>query len=386
MTALLPLLPLTPHNWLSAVGAIPRLVQLMSHASTTAPQVFATQSLLRCISSSNVYLMDGVEPAPDGIIPPLVSLLLRLDDVAVCCMAATNLASLAVNVSNQRKMIAAGVIEPFVQLLDSGSEDIQHAASRALVHLSLDNTDGQAKIIAAGAIASLIRLLQTASWQELQAHAAMALSNLASNNAKLVVGAGAVPILVERLTAASIRSQEQAAFALQTIAKDFDTHAAILAAAPLLPLVRLLASSSEGAQEYVMTALLLISSAPTFPQQFVAAGAVPPLVQMLRHDSTLVQRNAIRILCLLATRGTSDVYAAVERAGALPLLARLQATSSSEELRHEAKTLQRLPPARLRLQPLPCRLRPLPPSIGSSSSLPGRRGRAAGGAVRRACH
>ena len=33
------LLPLTPHNWLSAVGAIPRLVLLMRHASTTMPQI-----------------------------------------------------------------------------------------------------------------------------------------------------------------------------------------------------------------------------------------------------------------------------------------------------------------------------------------------------------
>ena len=90
--AALLLLPLTSRNWMSAVGAIPRLVQLLHSTSTTAPQIQAIHHLLNLIESStaDVIYGGGGDVAPDGIIPPLISLLLRHDDAAVLSSAAAN--------------------------------------------------------------------------------------------------------------------------------------------------------------------------------------------------------------------------------------------------------------------------------------------------------
>ena len=519
--AALSVLPLTPRTWLSAVGAIPHLVQLLHSTSTSEPRDLVILNLLQHISSPNQYLdARDMEAAPDGIIPPLVPLLLRHNDAHVWRVAALTLSALAVNEGNQHKIMAAGAITPLVQLLKSSSEDLHSPAARALaflaensnarssiiaagaiapflklfssstvevqwaasmavrifacddadlvaaagaipllvqllksssayvqweavkalshltyhadllaemvaagavpplvgllswssgssgstgstgstgslaeklqreaaltlgqirtskakseiiasgaiqplvimldsdseamqsaaafliVHLSCGDKPGQAKIAAAGAIAPLVRLLRTASSEQLQARVTKALANLASNDAKGVAKAGAIPILVEHLAAGSMEARGLAAGALQTIAHDSDTLAEIMAAAPLLPLVRLLTSSSEVAQDHAQLALLLLSNTPSFPEQLVAAGAIPPLVQMLSiAESASVQEGAVATLKILAETGRSDISATIENAGALPLLVRLQAAaSSSEAMRYNVGKLLR---------------------------------------------
>ena len=494
-------LPLTPPKWLSAVGAIPRLAQLRSSASTTPPQARAIWNLLQM--TSDYHEGGGDDAAPDGVIPPLVSLL-RQDDAFVCYVAAMALSNLAVVADNKRKIMAAGAIGPLVQLLqssslghhyaaartlaflaencsirtriiaagaiapllqlfsssgveiqhmaamavriiacmdadpnpvaaagaipllvhllktssaivqveaaqalgllaenadiiaeivtagaipllagllsasgpsaealqleaaralatagagaqseiiaagaiaplvgflESASEDMLSVASHALYELSYQNEAGQVRIAAAGAIAPLVRVLRTARSEVMQAHAVMTLTSLACNDAKSVVSAGALPVLVTCMTDRSAIVRERAAGALHAIAKDFNTHAAILEAAPLLPLARLLTSGSQKAQAFAHHALLHLSNAPTFPQQFVAAGAIPPLVQQLRSESALVQHRGMMMLGVLASKALEDISAPVEGAGALPLLANLQSAASTEEMRSGAGRL-----------------------------------------------
>ena len=75
-------LPLVaPRSWLSAAGAIPRLVQLMHSASTAAPLALAIRYLLQHFSTfcECGEIQDFAE-APDGVIPPLVIMLRRRDD------------------------------------------------------------------------------------------------------------------------------------------------------------------------------------------------------------------------------------------------------------------------------------------------------------------
>ena len=332
VAALLSSKPLTSRDWLSAVGAVPHLLRLLHSPSTTDPQARAIQRFLQYnISASTVYLRIGEhdEAAPDDVIPALVAIL-RQDDVAECSVVAYCLATLAINASNKLKIMEAGAVEDFVQLLESNAEgfavDIQYAASCGLVHLSQDHAASQARIAAAGAIAPLIHMLRTASSENLQVQAAKALANLASSDARRVVEAGAIPILVQRLTDGSMRVQEHAAFALSNIAKDFDTHAVMFAAAPLLPLVHLLASGSDWAQDNAHQALLHLSNHPTFPGQFAAAGAIPPLMHMQFSTSGLTLRRAAMLFVIMGTTGCLDTES-VENASALPVPAQLQGAS-----------------------------------------------------------
>lgn len=112
--------------------------------------------------------------------------------------AAEALGHLAVRA--QSEIIAAGAIEPLVDmLLKSTSEDTQLAATLALVNLSSRNEAGRPGIVSAGAIAPLVRVLKATRSEELQARASSAINNLASHDAKAIVRAGAIPILVQRL-------------------------------------------------------------------------------------------------------------------------------------------------------------------------------------------
>ena len=113
-------LPLTSHNWLSAVGAIPRLVQLLNATSTALPQARAIRSLLRQISTYTEAYIGGsgsAATAPDGVIPPLVSLLQHHNDAYVRNVAVLTLSTLAVDTGNQHKIMEAGAIAPLVQML-----------------------------------------------------------------------------------------------------------------------------------------------------------------------------------------------------------------------------------------------------------------------------
>ena len=335
--------PLTPRNWLSAVRAIPRLVQVVPPSlPTAAPMDQATRRLLQNISDYRGG-DGGSAVAPDGVITTLVSLLGRHDTAAVSCMSALALSNLASNTDNQRRIMEAGAIAPLVHLLKSRTENVLHTVLHALYVLSLENEAGKIQIAAAGAIPPIVRLLPAVSSGKLLLNAIMVLASLAASDAQPVVEAGAIPHLVKRLTDSSAETQRMAAFALLTISNDSDTHAALLAAAPLLPMVHLLTSSSEEAQQNAILALVALSNAPTFPKLFVAAGATPPLVGLLRSGSTVMQRRALTLLGLLAKKGLPEILAPVKSAGALPLLARLQTAASSEALRYDAgKLLQAL--------------------------------------------
>ena len=245
-------LPLTPRNWLSAVSAIPRLVQLMYSSQTAAPRALVVQQLLQHISE----YQGMVEAAPEGVIPPLVPLLLHRDGLFVRHVAAQTLSNLVLDVTNQRKIIEAGAAAPLVQLLKSGSEALQTAAASALlplafraqaesiaagaietlvswlnsnsadlqmaavpllVDLSCENAAGQDRVAAAGAIGPVVRLLQAESGAGSREHAVMLLANLAYRHAQPLIAAGAIPPLVKRLTGSPLDTQMAPCTASQTI-------------------------------------------------------------------------------------------------------------------------------------------------------------------------
>ena len=341
----LSVLPLTPRNWLSVVGAIPRLAQLLLHSTSMAPaRAHAIRCLLRHISTScPSHEARGLPAAPDGIVPSLVPLLRQDSDAHVCQAAARALSTLALSDINREKIVEGGAVVPLtMQLLKSDSEDLQMGAVRALMDLTCENKAGQIQVAAAGAIAPTVRLLQATRSEQFESHAIMLLANLASNEAKPVVEAGAIPLIVKRLTGSPLQTQMAAACALGVLSNDSSNHAVILAAAPLLPLVRLLTSSSEAeTQEYARKTLLLLAKAPTFPQQFIAAGAAPSLVHLVRSGSASMRQLAGKILDLLAAMGESGIFACLSTAAtsALPLLDHLQIAASSEEMRYEAGKL-----------------------------------------------
>ena len=328
------LLASTSAGQVAAAGAIPLLVQLLNSASADVQE--ATLGALMDISFDDDI---KAQVASAGAIPLLAGLLRTSGSPEMQQKAALTLGNLTFSpqpdgeIENedavQSEIVAAGAVEPLVQMLRSGPEELQAEAARVLVNISLNNSGAQARIAASGAIAPLICLLEAPGSAVLHARAALVLANLAYNYATAVVQAGALPVLVERLAAGPMHSREQAALALESIAKDSATHAALLAAAPLLPLVHLLTSGSAAAQEFSLSALTLLHMASGFSTRFISSGAVPLLAQMLSSRSLSWRQFAVTVLRLLSRAArtgplSAEFCASINGAGILPLLARFQ--------------------------------------------------------------
>ena len=116
-TALLAL-PMTPQTWITAVGAIPALVELLAHPDA-AVQLLAVQ-LLQRISNHPHDDESTVRTAPDGVVATLVTVM-RQGREDVCEMATKALSSLSFNSDNRRQIQEAGAIAPLVHLLRSSS-------------------------------------------------------------------------------------------------------------------------------------------------------------------------------------------------------------------------------------------------------------------------
>ena len=398
--AALSALSLTRRNWLSAVGAISRLVELLHSASTTEPRAPAIQHLLWHIAAScPCEEARGLTAAPDGIISPLVPLL-RHDNMGVCLAAARTLSTLALSDINRQKVIEAGAIIPLVQLLKSDSEDKRMAAVRALMDLSCENKAGRTQVAAAGAIAPLVRLLQAARSEQFDSHAIMLLANLASNDAKPVVEAGAIPLIVKRLTGSPCRHK---------IWQPVPWESYLMIPEITLQYWRRLRSSpwctssfTRARRRHMSTLGRRCCCSPRLPPSpsSLSPPAPPPpwyiwcALTRLRCGSLLGRSSissppwgsqaSLRALVLLLLLAQFPFWTTVSRwLPARRQCGMMLGSCCSKPSHQPSRSILLL--ARPQLQPLPRHLQPLPLSSSSSSRrLPGR-GRAAGRAVRRAC-
>ena len=376
--AALSVLPLTPRNWLSAVGAIPRLLQLLRSSSTPVPQALAIQDLLHHIS--NFHEGGGDETAPDGVIPLLMSMLLRRDDLYARVVAARVLSSFAWHAGNHLKIIEAGAIGPLIQLLKSDSEPLQHPAVRTLFLLAEEDRgvagiltddaigpllqllrssalgvqlsaaevvrviarENTVKVAAAGAIPILVQLLKSSSNADVQREATQILGNLAGNLNIIakVVAAGAIPVLVGILKTSgpsTERLRRESALALGRLA--FRAQSDIIAAGAIEPLVSLLKSDSEDSQSDALFALLSLSFDNEAVQaEIVAAGAAAPVVRVLRR-TTISELSQARAAMVLANVASHDAVPVV-KAGAISLLIACLTASMTETQEHAAFALE----------------------------------------------
>ena len=331
-------LPLTPRNWLSAVGAIPRLVQLMHSNPPGVPQTQAARHLLQLISD---YEGGGSGcAAPSGIVPPLVPLLHHADGF-VCHVAAMTLSNLAMNADNKPKIMEAGAIAPLVQMLKSRFPGHHYTAARALAGLAEDR-NVRTHIIAAGAIGPLLRLF-SADRPEVQHTAVMAVRIICCRNAEPVAAAGAIPLFVKLLKSSSdVDVQVEAAQALGLLAQNANVIAQVAVAGAIPLLVGLLrTSTSTGSSATVLkleAARALGILAFKAQSETIAAGAIEPLASLLKSDSEEMQLAASYALFGLSSENGA-AQARIAAAGVIaPLVRLLRAASSSVELRQNAVT------------------------------------------------
>ena len=195
-------------------------------------------------------------------------------------------------VSSHTQLFAAGVIPPLVRSLASCSEKQQCRASTALGNLAqVDKTSGL-RIVVEGAIKPLINLLTPSDSENVQIAAVITLGNLMACNAAAVAAA-----IQDVLTSSG---------------------------AAVAPLVRLLLSCQLDAdsQQSVLKVLLARHA-----RAIAAAGAIPPLVRLLHSCSENMQLWAVSLFHCIGAEGMPSDGIAMEAAGAVPILIKLQGSS-----------------------------------------------------------
>ncbi|KAG1667264.1 hypothetical protein FOA52_012552 [Chlamydomonas sp. UWO 241] len=215
-------------------------------------------------------------------------------------------------------IIASGVITSLVQLLGPNAESRE--SSIAVTALgSLIRIEHLARFIVSepGAIPGLVRLLHPSGFHAdavLRQMAAFALGMLAGQDntkttATSIVGAGAIPLLVEMLGPRDgAPMHESATIALRHISVCDEVAAAVASAAAIPPLVQMLGPlSEEGERDGALHLLACLSFRHV--AVIAATGAIAPLVNVA---------NALGDLA-----ANAEHVAAIDAAGAVPPLVRL---------------------------------------------------------------
>ncbi|KAL7666336.1 Importin subunit alpha [[Candida] zeylanoides] len=236
-------------------------------------------------------------------------------------------------------------------------------------------------VIQSGVIPTLVSFMDASHSDILQLEAAWALTNIASGNSeqtRIVVESGAVPLFVELLYSQSLEVKEQAIWALGNVAGDSsDFRDFVLSCGAMEPVLSLFNSTKMSlirtatwtlsnlcrgkspqpdwsiVQEAIPTlakliysmdsetlvdacwAISYLSDGTTEAIQAVVDARIPRrLVELLGHESTLVQTPALRAIGNIVT-GNDVQTQTVINAGVLPALSPLL-NSPKETIRKEA--------------------------------------------------
>ncbi|XP_052298146.1 importin subunit alpha-2-like [Citrus sinensis] len=193
--------------------------------------------------------------------------------------------------------------------------------------LSFDRNSPIEKVIQSGVVPRFVEFLMREDYPQLQFEAARALTNIASGtseNTKVAIDHGAVPIFVKLLASPSDDVREQAVWALGNVAGDSSRcRDFVLSQGALIPL---LAELNEHAKlSMLRTATWTLSNfcrgkpQPPFNQ---IRPALRVLAQLIRSNDEKVLTDACRALAYLAD-GTNDKIQAVIEAGVCPRLVKL---------------------------------------------------------------
>ncbi|KAH9754145.1 Importin subunit alpha-2 [Citrus sinensis] len=209
--------------------------------------------------------------------------------------------------------------------------------------LSIERSPQIDKVIQSGVVPRFVEFLMREDYPQLQYEAAWALSNIASGtseNIKVVIDHGAVPIFVKLLASPSDDVREQAVWALGNVAGDSSgCRDLVLGEGALIPLLAELNEHAKLSMLRIAARTLsnLCKGKPEPPFDQVRP-ALPALAQLIHLDDEEVLSDACWTLSYLSD-GTNDKIQAVIEAGVCRRLVELLGHPSSSVLTPALRTV-----------------------------------------------
>ncbi|RYR39298.1 hypothetical protein Ahy_A09g044801 isoform G [Arachis hypogaea] len=321
------------------------LEKKLEHLPTMVAGVYSDDNSLQLEATTQFRKLLSIERCPPieeviqaGVVSRFVEFLSRDDFPQLQFEAAWALTNIASGTSeNTKVVIDHGAVPIFVRLLASPSDDVREQAVWALGNLeattqfrkllSIERCPPIEEVIQAGVVSRFVEFLSRDDFPQLQFEAAWALTNIASGtseNTKVVIDHGAVPIFVRLLASPSDDVREQAVWALGNVAGDSPRcRDLVLSHGALLPL---LAQLNEHAKlSMLRNATWTLSNfcrgkpQPPFDQ---VKPALPALASLIHSNDEEVLTDACWALSYLSD-GTNDKIQAVIEAGVCPRLVEL---------------------------------------------------------------
>ncbi|KAL5716996.1 U-box domain-containing protein 14 [Ranunculus cassubicifolius] len=224
-------------------------------------------------------------------------------------------------------------ITSLLQKLMNGNSEEQRAATGELRLLAKRNADNRVCIAEAGAIPLLVELLSSADLRT-QEHAVTALLNLSIHepNKGSIVNAGAIPDIVDVLKNGSMEARENAAATLFSLSVVDENKVAIGAAGAIPALINLLCQGSPRGKKDAATAIFNLSIYQGNKVRAVRAGIVAPLIRLLNDAGGGMVDEALAILAILASHQEGKV--AIGKAEPFPVLIEVIKTGSLKEVQN----------------------------------------------------
>ncbi|XP_002526006.2 U-box domain-containing protein 11 [Ricinus communis] len=229
-------------------------------------------------------------------------------------------------------------IQALVRKLSSRSVEERRAAVSEIRSLSKRSTDNRILIAEAGAIPVLVNLL-TAEDVPIQENSVTAILNLSiyESNKGLIMLAGAVPSIVQILRAGSVEARENAAATLFSLSLGDENKIIIGASGAIPALVELLENGSPRGKKDAATALFNLCIYQGNKGRAVRAGIIPALLKMLTDSRNCMADEALTILSVLASN--QDAKAAIVKASTIPVLIDLLRTGQPRNKENAAAIL-----------------------------------------------
>lgn len=256
--------------------------------------------------------------------------------------AAQGLRSLTRKSSLNREYIATrGAIPAIVTVLrDSGDPETKKHAVTLLLNLSI-HPSVKEEIMAAGALDPIVQVLKYGD-AEARENAAAALFSLSTKNSphKAVIGSStdAIPALVKLLIDGTTRGKRDAASAIFDLAICHDNKALAVRAGAVPPLVDLLIDERQGIEDEALATLAILATHPEGQTELSHVGALPLLIDIVSDSSPQNKENAACILLELCSSDPNNTYMSA-RLGVCGPLGELCSTGTGKARRRARQLL-----------------------------------------------